>query len=253
MKLTSWLPSDSVPRPDPRTRIETLAGETGYRVKYRTEIELARPCSGIHLDFLQLAGLVDFEAFDSAGTSIDWRRFTGITGVPQSVHLGSPGAAIQRIVVLAPNNRTVLLRICCDGSAASPNSTGNCVSFPVGSTPRPNPWHIGGLSINQRSLNGEPSPSVAMGERNGQTGIDLASAETSILLPMAMDEVSLRLNLEGEWIDIEAQDAGHRTVDRLRIAGPGPTLATPTLRGAGIVRILIKPTNAKAILSEICR
>lgn len=253
MKLSSWLPSDSAPRPDPNTRIETLSGETGYHVAYRTEIELARPCSSVHIDFLQLAGQVDFEAFDSAGTSIDWRRFTGITGAPQSVHLGSPGAAIQRIVVLAPNNRTVLLRICCDGSAATPYSNGDCVSFPVGTTPRPNPWPVGGLTISQRNLAGAPTPSVAMGERNGLTGIDLAAAETSILLPMAMDEVTLRLAMEGDRIDLEAQDAGYRTVDRAHVVGPGRILATPTLRGAGIVRILIKPTNAKAILNEICR
>ncbi len=253
IKLSSWLRSDSAPLPDPSTRIETLSGETGYRVEYRTEIELGRPCSTVHIDFLQLAGLVDFEAFDSAGASIDWRRFTGVTGAPQSVHLGSPGAAIQRIVVLAPNNRTVLLRICCDGSAASPNSNGDCVAFPSASTPRPNPWHIGGLTIRQINPAGVPTPSVSMGERSGETGIDLIPGETSILLPMAMDEVTLRVAFEGDRIEIEAQDAGYRTVDRASVAGPGPVISTPTLRGSGIVRILIKPTNAKGILSEICR
>ncbi len=253
IKLSSWLPSDSAPRPDPDTRIESLSGETGYLVAYRTEIEFARPCSLVHIDFLQLAGLVDFEAFDSAGTSIDWRRFTGITGAPQSVHLGSPGTAVKRILVVAPNNRTVLLRICCDGSAAAPNSDGNCVSFPVGTTPRPNPWHIGGLILSQRNLAGVPAPTVAMGERNGETGIDLIPGETSLLLPMAMDEVTLRLALEGARLEIEAQDAGYRTVARASVVGPGPLIATPTLRGTGIVRILIKPTNAKGILSGICR
>ncbi len=252
IKLSSWLRSDSIPLPDPNTRIETLSGETGYRVEYRTEIELGRPCATLHIDFLQLAGQVDFEAFDSAGTSIDWRRFTGVTGAPQSVHLGSPGAAIQRIVVLAPNNRTVLLRICCDGSAASPNKP-DCIPFSIGSAPRPNPWHIGGLTISQLNPAGVPTPSVAMGERAGETGIDLIPGETSILLPMAMDEVTLRVAFEGDRIEIEAQDAGYRTVDRASVVGPGPVISTPTLHGSGIVRILIKPTNAKGILSEICR
>lgn len=258
MTLTSWLDSNEEPIADPQTRIETVSGHAGYHVAYRTEIDLARPCAAVYIDFLQLSGLVEFEAFDEAGESLDWRQITGVTGASQTVRLGFSGSRIHRVVVTAPNNLTILIRICCEGSAGKPTTPGtpdkteNCVGFDLGAGSQPNPWTVGGLIIHSRMSTGSPTESVLLTGFDDEAGIDLTGGETEIRLPVACDEVQLRILSDAGPIEIEARNAGFRIVDRILLESPGTGVASATLQGRHITHVIIRSSNTKAVLSEIC-
>jgi len=253
LKFQSWLRSDSAPIPDPNTRIEDVGGHVGYHVQYRTEIELMRPCAAVAIDFLQRSGLVEFEAFDADGVTVDRRTVLGVTGAPQSVHLGRAGAAIRRVVVIAPNDLTTLLRVCCEGSSAVAGTGTECANYRVGPGAKPNPWTAGNTVITRRLPSGLLAPSVEIITHNGEQGIAFGGGETDILLPAAVRAVQLKVAMEGDRLEIQALDAGFRIVDSQILTGPGPRLDSVTLRGSGIVRVRVESPGAKGVVAELCQ
>lgn len=253
LKFQSWLRSDSVPVADSAARIEDVGGHVGYHVQYRTEIELMRPCATVAIDFLQRSGLVEFEAFDADGITVDRRSFVGVTGAPQSVHLGRPGAMIRRVVVIAPNDLTTLLRVCCEGSSAVAGTGPDCVNYRVGPGAKPNPWIAGSTLVTRRMPSGALAPTVQIIARNGEEGIEFGGGETEILLPTAVPALQLQVAMDGDRLEIQALDAGFRIVDSQILLGPGPRIDELDLRGSGIVRVRFKSPGAKGVVAELCQ
>jgi len=225
----------------------------GYHVQYRTEIELMRPCAAVAIDFLQRSGLVEFEAFDADGVTVDRRTVLGVTGAPQSVHLGRAGASIRRVVVIAPNDLTTLLRVCCEGSSAVAGTGAECANYRVGPGAKPNPWIAGSTVVTRRLPSGLLAPSVEITTRNGEQGIAFGGGETDILLPAAVPAVQLKVAMDGDRLEIQALDAGFRIVDSQTLTGPGPRLDSVTLRGSGIVRVRVESPGAKGVVAELCQ
>ncbi len=251
-KITSTLPPASGGILDPSTRIESVSGFIGYHVQYRTEVELRSEADSVIIDFVQFSGRIDFQAFDSGGGLVDSRTVSGVTGAPQTVILGTPGTRIRRVIIVSPNDLMTILRLCGRGMASVTGTEGSCVDLRTPLGAKPNPYHVGSVEILRRNPDGTPSASNSVIARDGEQGVEIGGGQTEILLPAACGNVTLKLAMDGGHFDLEAQDAGYRTLDRVRVSGPGPRVVTVMLRGAGITRILLKSSDAKGVLAEIC-
>jgi hypothetical protein len=251
-KVWSTLAPSAGGVPDPNTRIATEAGLTGYHVQYRSDIEFARDAASVKVDFVQFAGLVEFQAFDAGGALVDSRTFVGIPGTPQTVVLEGSGAGVRRLVVVAPNDRTYLLRLCAEGVAGVAGTGGSCLDLRTPLGPQPNPYFLGGVRLLRRQPDGTASAANVVEPRAGEHGVEIGGGETDVLLPAACAQVTLKVALDGGHLDVEAQDAGFRTLDRAFWSGPGPSIVTITLSGPGITRFILKSNDAKGVLAEIC-
>lgn len=251
-KITSTVSPSVGSGLDPNTRIENEAGFTGYHVQYRSDVEFTRDATAVKIDFVQFSGLVEFQAFDNAGLMVDSRTFSGVTGGPQTVLLGAPGHTVRRVSIVSPNDRLYLLRLCGEGVAGVAGTGGACVDLRGPAGTKPNPYAVGGLSLLRRIPSGAPSASNSVLPRDGEVGVEIGGGSTEIRLPAACNEVTLKLAMDGGRFDIEAQDPGFRVVDREVVTGPGPRIVSITLRGPAITRVLLKSSDAKGVLAEVC-
>lgn len=160
---------------------------------------------------------------------------------------------IRRVVVIAPNDLTTLLRVCCEGSSAVAGTGPECVNYRVGPGAKPNPWIAGSTVITRRLPSGALAPSVDIITRDGEEGIAFGGGETDILLPTAVPSVTLKIAMDGDRLEIQALDAGFRIVDSQILLGPGPRIDELDLRGSGIVRVRFKSPGAKGVVAELCQ
>jgi hypothetical protein len=96
--------------PTPDTRIQTMGGFTGLDVGFRTEIALPVPCSAVEATLVTFASRGEFEAFEAGGASAGTQTMTVGQGVAETLRI--TGSAIERAVIVAPQDETLLLRFC---------------------------------------------------------------------------------------------------------------------------------------------
>jgi hypothetical protein len=98
---------NGTPRPD--TQIKTDGGFTGLDVGFSTEIVLPMPCTAVEATLVTLAAPAAIEAFEG-GASAGTTTMSVGQGVPEALRV--TGSAIDRVVITAPQNETLLLRFC---------------------------------------------------------------------------------------------------------------------------------------------
>lgn len=91
-------------------RIGGVGRLRGLDVGYRTELSLARPCTRVTLTVVSFASGVKATALDRAGRRVARAATSGPQGRAETLTLAGPG--ITRVVLDAPANETLLLRIC---------------------------------------------------------------------------------------------------------------------------------------------
>ncbi len=82
----------------------------GLEAGFRTELSLARPCAEVTLTVVTFSAGAKAAALDRTGRLVARAATTGPQGRPEILRLIGPG--ITRVVVDAPSDETVLLRIC---------------------------------------------------------------------------------------------------------------------------------------------
>jgi hypothetical protein len=106
----SFTVRDFAGAPTADTRIQTMGGFTGLDVGFRTEIVLPVPCTAVEATLVTFASPAQFEAFEAGGASAGALTMTVGQGVAESLRI--TGTAIDRAIIVAPQNETVLLRFC---------------------------------------------------------------------------------------------------------------------------------------------
>jgi hypothetical protein len=97
------------PLADPTVLTTFGSSFTGLDVRRATEISLP-PSSSVELTLVTLAQAATMEAFNSDGSSAGTASMSGTQNVAESFTL--TGASIDRVVVKAPADETLLLRLC---------------------------------------------------------------------------------------------------------------------------------------------
>ena len=96
--------------PTATSRITTMGGFTGLDVGFRTEIALPVPCTAVEATLVTFASPATFEAFEATGASAGSQTMTVGQGVPETLRI--TGAAIDKAVIVAAQDETLLLRLC---------------------------------------------------------------------------------------------------------------------------------------------
>ncbi|MGC1209006.1 MAG: hypothetical protein WA880_13715, partial [Ornithinimicrobium sp.] len=100
---------DHTGAPTANARIVDLGGLIGLDVNYEMRVVLAAPASSLDITLAQFSSPATVAAFDGSGTTLDSATMTGASG-PQTLHLTGPG--IASLIVKAPGNETILLKLC---------------------------------------------------------------------------------------------------------------------------------------------
>ncbi|HEX9767161.1 MAG TPA: hypothetical protein VGA36_10395 [Nitriliruptorales bacterium] len=96
--------------PYPSLRIGGVGSHRGLDVGFRTELSLARPCTRVTLTVVTFAGGVRAAGLDRSGRLVARATASGQQGVPETLRLA--GRGITRVVLDAPSDETLLLRVC---------------------------------------------------------------------------------------------------------------------------------------------
>jgi hypothetical protein len=107
----SFTVHDFAGTPTVDTRITTMGSAfTGLDVGFRTEIVLPAPCTAVEATLVHLSQPAQLEAFESGGGSAGALTMTVGQNVAETLRI--TGSSIDRAVIVAPQDETLLLRFC---------------------------------------------------------------------------------------------------------------------------------------------
>ena len=112
-------------------RTSGFGGQRGLDAGWRTLLELLVPTSEVTLTLVTFAQPSIVAAYDTSGAIVMKARAVGKQGVPEDIVLSGP--AINRVVIQAPADETLLLRLCVLVPAGRPIDPPQ--PFPVGPLP----------------------------------------------------------------------------------------------------------------------
>jgi hypothetical protein len=92
-------------------RIFNSGGFTGLDCGFRLEIELAEPCVSVEVTLVHACWPARIEAYNADGSFAGAASMSGPQGVAEM--LTASGTSINRVVVVAPGDETLLLEFCC--------------------------------------------------------------------------------------------------------------------------------------------
>lgn len=88
--------------------VVTWGPHTGLNVSYETRVELGTPASrGVEVTLVHFSAAASATGYDAQGNAVDSATMTG--NGPETLSLRGE---IARVVITAPQNETLLLRIC---------------------------------------------------------------------------------------------------------------------------------------------
>jgi len=96
--------------PLPALRLGGVGSLRGLDVGHRTELSLARPCTQVTLTVVTFAGGVKAAGLDRSGRPVARAATRGQQRMPETLRLAGPG--ITRVVLDAPSDEALLLRVC---------------------------------------------------------------------------------------------------------------------------------------------
>jgi hypothetical protein len=101
---------DPAGNPVGSTEIKSQGAFTGLDVGFRTEVTLPTPSAAVEATLVTLAQPAELEAFNSDGTPAGVVAMTGAQNVAETLRV--TGTSIERAVVTARQDETLLLRFC---------------------------------------------------------------------------------------------------------------------------------------------
>lgn len=101
---------DHTGAPVANTEIQPMGGFVGLDVGFSTEIKLPEPCNAVEATLVHFSQQAQIEAFDSSGASVGVETMTVGQGTPETLTIS--GSDIERVVITAPQDETLLLRFC---------------------------------------------------------------------------------------------------------------------------------------------
>jgi hypothetical protein len=109
----SFLALDHAGNPWPSPGIKAMGGFTGLDSGFRMEIMLNSPCTTIEATLVHFSTASKIEAYNRDGSLAGTAAMSGPERVAETLRIA--GAAIETVVILAPQDETLLLRFCCEG------------------------------------------------------------------------------------------------------------------------------------------
>ncbi|MCG8461099.1 MAG: hypothetical protein MI919_32850 [Holophagales bacterium] len=103
---------DHASLPWPNFGIQNMGGFTGLDTGYQLVIQLGRVCSVVELTLVHFSSPATAKALDAGGGTVAGASMAPPQGNPQTLVLAAPG--IVQVVIDAPQDECLLLRICCD-------------------------------------------------------------------------------------------------------------------------------------------
>ncbi len=243
--------SDAEGRPLGDTRIGTelsFSAYVGYHVQHTVELVPERPCSRMTISLFEQSGLVDCIAYNAARRELSRSRVSGIPTTPQTVTLDGAGFAISYVRIVSPNDRTVLLEVCCEPWVR----LAHCREvLELAPSPITNPIELSDLTLTFR--NGAPLRPPPLRLVAGETGIELAR-EQEFIFHAGQSAVQLRLVAEtdGATVSVETFQADGRLVSRLEPVSLGAGPQVLSLSGPEVRQVILKLALGKAILTDVC-
>lgn len=166
--------------PAANTRVVPLGDLVGLHCEHRLEIALPCKADAIELTLAHFSSPGKVSAFDPAGALVATADIPDPPGVPHLVHLAGPG--IIRVVVEAPQDETLLQRICfsCAGREAGANEEVVVKAL------------HGGLVVSQASAQGAPGELVTVTLlADAITAVEVSGAQAALvdlcLYPVSQD------------------------------------------------------------------
>jgi hypothetical protein len=102
--------SDHTGTPMPNTEIRTDAGFTGLNMGFSTRVQLPTPASGVDVTLVHFAQPARVEAYDAAGVLVATATMSGPQRSVETLTVSGP--QITQAVIHAPQNETLMLKIC---------------------------------------------------------------------------------------------------------------------------------------------
>jgi CBS domain-containing protein len=90
--------------------VTTIGSFTGLLTEYETRIALSAPATTVEIRLVHFSTPATVTAFDGAGALVDTATMSVSGGMPETLQL--TGAAIESLIVEAPQNETLLLELC---------------------------------------------------------------------------------------------------------------------------------------------
>lgn len=91
----------------PSADVVTWRPHTGLNVSYETRVELGTPAARVEVTLVHFSTAASATGYDAQGTEVDSATMTG--NGPETLSLRGE---IARVVLTAPQNETLLLRLC---------------------------------------------------------------------------------------------------------------------------------------------
>jgi hypothetical protein len=97
----------------PQTQVQSWGGLTGLNCGFRVEIGVSEPCPSVELTLVHFAQPATVQAYNVDGMLAGTAAMSGPQGVAETLTL--MGTAIRQVVIVAPQDETLLLQFCCIG------------------------------------------------------------------------------------------------------------------------------------------
>jgi hypothetical protein len=219
---------------------------TGLHCGYRLEITLSSPCTSIEATLVHFAHPAKMEAYNRDGSLAGGAAMSGPQQVAETLAIA--GTAIDKVVVYAAADETLLLRFCCEGMPPQKQ----CIDF-RSYLPQvtPNPWAVGGGSFLALDHVGKPWGNPGIKVMGGFRGLDcgyrleitLSSPWTSVeatLVHFAGRAEMKAINRDGSTAGAATMSVGQNTEETLTIAG------------AAIDKVVITSPADEVLLLKFC-
>ena len=94
-------------------KITTVGNFSGLDVGFNMEIIPHQACRKAELTLVSLATASRIVGYDQAGNIVATASAVNANGFPETVVLDAKTSCMTKIVIIAPNDETILLRLCC--------------------------------------------------------------------------------------------------------------------------------------------
>lgn len=227
---------------------EPFPAYVGFHIQHTLELELARPCSRVTLRLFEQSGLVDCIAFNE-GRELARHRVSGVSTIPQDVELSGMGLPITHLRIVSPNDRTVLMQICCVPWIALDRCRN---PWELAFSPVTNPPVLSDATL---TFFGEiPLRPPDLRVVGGETGFQL-TRELELLFTLDQSAVHLRLIVDvggAPVLSAESFQSDGSLIERIEPFPVGSGIQVLNLDGPRLRRVNLKLAEGKAIITDIC-
>ena len=241
---------DADGNPLPQVQIQDIGGFIGLNCGHKMEIGLTNECLAVELSLVHFNTPATAEAYNADGTLVDTASMSVKQGVVETVTVSGGGEVITSVVITAPQDETLLVKICCLKEPGEPS--GDCIEF-LKPTEIPNPWEYEWAKFEVFDHTDTPWPAARVQEMSGFTGLNCGH-KLYIELLRKCPVVELYLVHFSKPGKVVAYDADGGVVDVVEMSSARGIVETVTVSGSGevITSVVVSAPDDEMLLLKIC-